>query len=224
MAEATKDAEAEKPAEAPKVREVPTSLTFKDDKRAQYARLVLFNAAKGNPKAFGLKAADVGDDPNEFSNEHLLIVGKALVGGTYLDGKAGLEFIQEHSANGSTTGRALTTSYASEVRPFIRKLIVSESFGRRGGLSDEEKAAKAAEALQRRIESAAERGKVDLKSIKGTGEKSAVTLEDVKNAVTARKEVEKAEADKKKAEEKAKKEKEAAEAKAKAEKEAAKEK
>lgn len=189
---------------AEKTREVPDALNVMDDKRAQYARLVIFNYAKDTgAKKFGIKADDT---VATVSDDVILKAGKELVGGNMLDGGDGLAFIQTYSANGSTTGRALTTSYASEVRPFIRKLKVSAGFGRRGGLTDEEKAARDAERLQKRIESTLERGGVALKDVKGTGDAGAVTLEDAQNAVKAKRAAEKKEADEKKAAEAKKKE------------------
>lgn len=196
-ATATAEKPAEAPAKAEKVREVPNTLTLLDDKRAQYARLVIFNYAKDTgAKKHGIKADDT---VATVSDDVILKAGKELVGGNMLDGADGLKFIQTYSANGSTTGRALTTSYASEVRPFIRKLKVSAAFGRRGGLTDEEKAEREEKRLQERIERTLERGEVALKDVKGTGEKGAVTLEDAQNAVKAKRAADKKAADEKKA-------------------------
>lgn len=134
VAKAAKEEKAEK--EAPK-KEVPSAITFMDDKRAQYARLVVFNYARDNKGTYGVKA---DHDVNSVPQSILLKAAKDLAGGNMLNGKEGLELIKTYSANGSTTGRALTDAYASEVRPFIRKLQLSEKFGRRGGLTDEERA------------------------------------------------------------------------------------
>lgn len=197
MAE-VKEKEAEKAAEEPKAREVPEKITWKDDKRAQYARLVLFNAAKGNPKAFGLKAADL-TDVNAMTPAQVLTVGKALVGGNYLDGKDGLQFISDHSANGSTTGRALTQSYASEVRPFLRKLVIAEQFGRRGGLTEEEKAAKEKAANEAKEAKAKEREAKKAEREKAAAEKKAAKEKADKEAKAAKDKVDadaKAKADK----------------------------
>lgn len=147
-----------KEAPAKKEREVPKEITFMDDKRAQYARLVVFNYVQDHAKDYGVKKGEHTVDT--LPKATLLKAGKDLAGGNMLDGKDGLELIKTYSANGSTTGRALTDAYASEVRPFIRKLQFSEKFGRRGGLSDEEKAErekKRQEAAEEKAKAAAEK-------------------------------------------------------------------
>jgi hypothetical protein len=110
----------------PKVEAVKTATFDTDDKRAQYARLVVFN--------HGVKHKIIGKDKdvNSVSNGDLQKAFKDLVGGTYLDGKDGIVVIQQLSKKGSTTGRELTTAYAQEVRPFIRRGALSAQFGRRG--------------------------------------------------------------------------------------------
>lgn len=112
--------------------EVASKATFGvDDKRAQYARLVVFN--------FGVKEKTIakGKDVNSASNSELEKAGKALVSGNMLDGKEGIELIQELSKAGATdenvAKRGLTTAYAQEVRPFLRRLMLADTFGRRSG-------------------------------------------------------------------------------------------
>jgi len=193
---------AEKPAPAEKVREVPHSLTKVDDKRAQYARLVIGNWIKSNPKTVGLKAADVSD-VHAISDKHILDAGKQLVGGNFLDGKEGLEFISEHSANGSTTGRGLTQSYASEVRPFLRKLKVSEGgLSRRGGLSEEEKAAREKKRDEEKAARAKEREEKKAEREKVAAEKKAAKEKADAEAKAAKEKEEKAAAAKAEAEKK----------------------
>lgn len=172
MAPATKDAPAEK---AEKVREIPKEITWKDDKRAQYARLIVTNYVKSNAKNFGTTSDKVTVDT--ITDAILLKAGKELAGGNMLDGKDGLKLIQELSANGSTTGRALTESYASEVRPFIRKLILAPAFGRRGGLSEEEKA----EREKKRVEEKEKRAK-EVAERKAQREKEAAERKAKKDA------------------------------------------
>lgn len=96
-----------------------------DDKRAQYARLVVFN--HGVAEKLIPKDADI----NEVSNAQIEKAGKALAGGNLLDGPEALELIQKLTAKGSTTGRPLTLAYAAEVRPFLKRLQFSDSFGNR---------------------------------------------------------------------------------------------
>jgi hypothetical protein len=101
-----------------------------DDKRAQYARLVVFN--------HGVKHKQIakGSDVASVKNADLQKAFKDLVGGNYLDGKDGIEYIQSMTKAGATDAkvaeRGLTTAYAQEVRPFIRKGLLAPSFGRRG--------------------------------------------------------------------------------------------
>jgi len=109
----------------------PEKATFEtDDKRAQYARLVIFNFARSaNSKAKVAKSVDV----NSVSDAVLTQAGKELVGGTMIKGQDGLDLIMSLSKEGSTTGRPLTRAYAAEVRPFLKRLKLAPQFGRRGG-------------------------------------------------------------------------------------------
>lgn len=110
----------------PRGQEAAKKATFgQDDKRAQYARLVVFN--HGVKQKLISKDRDV----NSVTNAELEKAGKDLVGGNMLDGPGGIEVIQALSKKGSTTGRELTKAYAQEVRPFVRRLQFSDSFGRR---------------------------------------------------------------------------------------------
>jgi len=126
--------------------ETPKAASFEtDDKRAQYARLIVFNFAKGkNSKTAVPKGADV----NSVSNSVLNKAGLELVGGNMIKGTEGLDLIMSLSKDGSTTGRPLTKAYAAEVRPFLRRLKLAPSFGRRGkkAAPKEEKEAPAEEA------------------------------------------------------------------------------
>lgn len=101
-----------------------------DDKRAQYARLVVFNY--GVERKLIAKTKDV----NSATNAELEKAGKELNSGTLLKGKDGIELIQKHTQKGATdekvADRGLTTAYAQEVRPFLMRLEFSDSFGRRG--------------------------------------------------------------------------------------------
>jgi hypothetical protein len=53
-----------------------------------------------------------------------------------LDGADGITLIQELTKKGATdekvAKRGLTTAYAQEVRPFIKRLQLADAFGRRG--------------------------------------------------------------------------------------------
>jgi hypothetical protein len=151
VATAEKTAEtAEEPKKVGRKVESATKATFSDDgfvnnKNSQYARLVVFNYARKT------KAIPKDADINDISlNPKLEKAGLEIVGGNMLDGPSGIEFIQEHTGEGSTTGRPLTPAFAAEVRPFIRRLQLSNKFGRR--VSPEvlerkaEREAKAAEA------------------------------------------------------------------------------
>lgn len=119
--------------------EVPTKATFDtDDKRAQYARLVVFNYAKSaKSKAKVGKGMTVNDVPNSVLNQ----AGLELAGGTILKGPEGLDFIIEHTKAGATDAkvaeRGLTKAYAAEVRPFLRRLKLAPAFGRRGSSKKE---------------------------------------------------------------------------------------
>jgi hypothetical protein len=108
--------------------DVASKATFgEDDKRAQYARLVVFN------HGVKVKIIAKGKDVNTATNSELSKAADDLAGGNLLDGKDGIEYLQKMSEKGSTTGRALTVAYAQEVRPFIRKKLLSDEFGRRKG-------------------------------------------------------------------------------------------
>lgn len=137
----TKAAKAAKPAKAPVSRkiETPDKAAFDvDDKRAQYARLVVFNYAVKQKKAG--KDSDV----NSVSDSILEAAGKELANGNMLAGAGGIELIITHSKAGATDAnvakRGLTPAYAAEVRPFIRRLKFAPSFSRR---TPPKKAAKA---------------------------------------------------------------------------------
>jgi len=111
--------------------EVAEKATFvTDDKRAQYARLVVFNFAVKE------KLVKKGDaDVNSVSDSVLSKAADSLVGGNMLDGKEGIELIQALTKAGATdekvAKRGLTTAYAQEVRPFLRRKMLAPSFGRR---------------------------------------------------------------------------------------------
>jgi hypothetical protein len=117
--------------------EVAKQATFTtDDKRAQYARLIVVNYGlqqKLIPKGTAVDAVKAADMQKAF---------KELVGGNLLDGKDGIALIQKLSKNGSTTGNELTVAYAQEVRPFIRRGTLSATFGRRGKKAEPKPAAK----------------------------------------------------------------------------------
>lgn len=114
---------------APRI-EAAKAATFEtDDKRAQYARLVVFN--------HGVKEKIISKDKdaNSVSQGDLQKAFKSLTGGTLLKGKEGIALIQELSRKGSghpeVEKRGLTTAYAQEVRPFILRGTLSATFGRR---------------------------------------------------------------------------------------------
>lgn len=119
----------------PKTEAAKTATFTTDDKRAQYARLVVFN--------HGVKSKLIGKDKdvNSVSAGDLQKAFKDLTGGNLLDGKDGIALIQALSKSGSTTGRELTVAYAQEVRPFIRRGTLSATFGRRGKPKAEKPAA-----------------------------------------------------------------------------------
>jgi hypothetical protein len=100
-----------------------------DDKRAQYARLVVFN--------YGVQEKKIGKnrDVNSATNTELERAGLLLVSGNLLNGKEGIELIQKLTKDGATdekvAERGLTTAYAQEVRPFLRRLQLADAFGRR---------------------------------------------------------------------------------------------
>lgn len=112
--------------------ETATKATFGvDDKRAQYARLIVFNFGRKE------KSIPASKDVNTASNGELSKAGLSLVGGNLLQGADGITLIQELSKAGATdenvAKRGLTTAYAQEVRPFLRRLMLADNFGRRGG-------------------------------------------------------------------------------------------
>jgi hypothetical protein len=121
--------------------ETPAKASFGvDDKRAQYARLVVFNYAKKQ------KIASAGHDVNSAPQSVIEKAGKELAGGTLLHGPDGLELITSLSKAGATdekvAKRGLTAAYAAEVRPFIRRLQFSDGFGRRNKAPAKPKAEK----------------------------------------------------------------------------------
>lgn len=111
--------------------EVAPKATFDtDDKRAQYARLVAFN------HAIRVKLVKKSDaDVNTVSDAILSKALDELSNGNMLDGKEGIELIKKLTQDGAedenVAKRGLTTAYAQEVRPFIRRKKLSPSFGRR---------------------------------------------------------------------------------------------
>lgn len=110
--------------------EIADKPTFEtDDKRAQYARLAVWN--------HGLEQKMWGKDitVNVATEANLEKAWKDLTGGNYLEGPAGIETIMRLTKNGAedtrVIERGLTKAYAQEVRPFIRKGLLSPYFGRR---------------------------------------------------------------------------------------------
>ena len=117
---------------APRAVKVADKATFSvDDKRAQYARLIVFNYAVKQKMV--AKDSDVNSVPNAVLEK----AGKELAGGNILNGKDGIELLASLSQKGATdekvASRGLTPAYAAEVRPFIRRLQFSDSFSRRAG-------------------------------------------------------------------------------------------
>lgn len=112
--------------------EVAKTATFNtDDKRAQYARLAVFNHGVQE------KIISKDKDVNTVSQGDLQKAFKSLTGGTLLKGKDGIELIAKLTRKGATdpkvAERGLTTAYAQEVRPFIMRGLLSEGFARRAG-------------------------------------------------------------------------------------------
>lgn len=113
--------------------EVAPKATFNtDDKRAQYARLVAFNHAVAE------KMVKKGtEDVNSVSESILTKAVDSLTGGNMLDGKEGIDLIIKLTKAGAedpkVAERGLTTAYAQEVRPFLRRKTLSAKFGRRAG-------------------------------------------------------------------------------------------
>jgi hypothetical protein len=101
-----------------------------DDKRAQYARLIIFNFAKSKDSKAKVPS---GADVNSVSAAVLTAAGKEFVNGNMIKGADGLDLIMQYSKDGSTTGRPLTKAYAAEVRPFLKRLKLAPAFQRRGG-------------------------------------------------------------------------------------------
>lgn len=114
----------------PKIEAAKAATFTTDDKRAQYARLVVFN--------HGVKEKLISKDKdvNTVSQGDLQKAFKSLTGGTLLQGKDGIELITTLSKKGASdpkvADRGLTTAYAQEVRPFLMRGQLSESFARRG--------------------------------------------------------------------------------------------
>lgn len=110
--------------------EIANSPTFEtDDKRAQYARLAVWN--------HGVEQKMWGKDVtvNVATEANLEKAWKDLTGGNYLEGPGGIETIMRLTKNGAedtrVIERGLTKAYAQEVRPFIRRGLLSPYFGRR---------------------------------------------------------------------------------------------
>lgn len=115
--------------------EAPTKASFEtDDKRAQYARLVVFNYAKKNQKAIKVTISK-DDDVNSVPNSVLSTAAVALAGGNLLSGAEGLDLIISLTKAGATdpkvAERGLTKAYAAEVRPFLRRARLAPAFARR---------------------------------------------------------------------------------------------
>lgn len=100
-----------------------------DDKRAQYARLVVYN--------HGIKLGFYKKDvtPTSVTVANLKRAWEDLVKGNYLEGQDGVQYIQSMTKHGAdhaeVARRGLTRAYAQEVRPFIRKGLLAPTFGRR---------------------------------------------------------------------------------------------
>lgn len=110
--------------------EIAESPTFEtDDKRAQYARLAVWN------HAINLDIIKKTVSVNSISEANLEKAWKDLTGGNYLEGPDGIETIMRLTKNGAedtrVVERGLTKAYAQEVRPFIRRGLLSPYFGRR---------------------------------------------------------------------------------------------
>jgi hypothetical protein len=116
--------------------EIADKPTFEtNDKRAQYARLAVWN--------HGLEMGYYGKDitVNVVSESNLERAWKDLTGGNYLEGPDGVGTISRLTRNGaedkSVQERGLTAAYAQEVRPFIRRGLLSSYFGRRNRRKDD---------------------------------------------------------------------------------------
>lgn len=114
----------------PKVQAAKVATFDTDDKRAQYARLAVFNHGVQE------KIISKDKDVNTVSVTDLQKAFKSIVGGTLLAGKEGIGYLQELTKKGATdenvAKRGLTLAYAQEVRPFIMRGLLSADFGRRG--------------------------------------------------------------------------------------------
>ena len=110
------------------IAESPTFDT--DDKRAQYARLAVWNHGLEMKRLYGKEVSVV-----EVTEADLTQAWNDLVHGNYLEGPAGIENIMRLTKRGAqdskVQSRGLTKAYAQEVRPFIRKGLLSPTFGRR---------------------------------------------------------------------------------------------
>lgn len=115
--------------------EKPSKASFEtDDKRAQYARLVVFNYARKNQKALKITVAKDAD-VNSIANSVLSTAAVALAGGNELSGTEGIDLIIGLTKAGATdpkvSERGLTKAYAAEVRPFLRRARLAPQFARR---------------------------------------------------------------------------------------------
>lgn len=120
--------------------EVAAKATFTtDDKRAMYARLIVFNHGVAE------KIISKDKDVNSATDAELSKACDSLVNGNMLEGKEGIELIQKLTMKGATdekvAKRGLTTAYAQEVRPFLRRKALAASFGRRSKPKAEKPAA-----------------------------------------------------------------------------------
>lgn len=110
--------------------EVAAKATFDtDDKRAQYALLAVFN--HGVAEKIIAKTKALADA----THAELEKAWASLAKGNLLDGKEGIELIQKltkaNALDENVAKRGLTTAYAQEVRPFLRRGTLAPSFGRR---------------------------------------------------------------------------------------------
>ena len=110
---------------------IAETVTFDtDDKRAQYARLAVWN--------HGLETGTIkkGTLVNEIPDTGLILAWRDLTHGTYLEGPEGIKTIMRLTKFGAldqlVAERGLTRAYAQEVRPFLRRGHLSSFFGRRG--------------------------------------------------------------------------------------------
>lgn len=150
--------------------EVAAKATFTtDDKRAQYALLAVFNhgvAEKVIAKGTELAAVTQAAHSKAWDS---------LAKGNLLDGKEGIELIQKLTKGGATdenvAKRGLTTAYAQEVRPFLRRGELAATFGRRAKEKTpeqlkaiEDKKAASAAAAKKKADAAAAKAAADKKS------------------------------------------------------------